>query len=311
MPKSSKLSFPPNNDSTTYTDTTTDEDNASLRLEITDLDAAIDLLAKNPDVILDQIPKDDPIFLAFEKIKLFISIFFGRPEYPQILDRIGKQSRPSTINPGSAGAFLFGCSQDNYGDIDNKFCSPLCAQSVLPKEATCCPYQIWIWSDQQFEKINESQSPHAYVFITHNLERPQFTTEMINLLKLYNINSVHLLTTLNSKHLTLLPLTPIDQLPLTSPSTNSPSTKLSCTNCPVNGHQKAVKAAHQSSTAMSLFTFLIIVVIIIAAIWLFVKYILPRFSNFSLFSNSSRTPTFTTYSRATPSSRTAYPRPSY
>ena len=256
-----------------------DSSSQMIHLDLTDLDAAIEILAQNSDVLIDQIPKDDPVYLAFEKAKLFVSLFYGRPEYPQILERIAKYGKPKVITPGSAGAFLFGCSQDNYGDIDNKFCSPLCTQSIYPggpDQLSCCPYQIWTWSPESFTKINESTSDQAYIYISdiEDTKNIKFPPELINVLNMNNVKSVQVFATKDSKHILIVPSTPLSNL---AQHNGAP---LPCANCGPTGRVQPTKIAATSSSSNSTFTNILIALIVIAlivlGIWLFIKYLLPK-----------------------------------
>ena len=294
MPKSHSKSNRPQHDKTkknTYNEKLLIDDSSSqmIHLDLTDLDAAIEILAQNSDVLIDQIPKDDPVYLAFEKAKLFVSLFYGRPEYPQILERIAKYGKPNVITPGSAGAFLFGCSQDNYGDVDNKFCSPLCTQSIYPgstDQLSCCPYQIWLWNPEAFTKINDSNSDQAYIYISDvdDTTNIKFPPELINVLNMNNVKSVQVFVTKDSKHISLIPSTPLSNLAQYNNSPIATTTAVPCADCgTANRIQPIQRAANNgpvnssgSSGSSGIFMAIIIIILLIVGIWLFIKYLLPR-----------------------------------
>ena len=242
-------------------------DKNCIHVDLADLEASLDLLSKNIDTIPDRVPKSDPVYIAYENVKLFISMFYGREEYPKIIEIMNKYRKPNTINPNTIGSFLFGCSQENYGDINNRLCSPLCLQSILPNDdSSFCPYQVWILTDTTFEPITENNSDRAFIFYNQNNQIPKFTQSQINLLRQQNVRMAQVLKTQDSIHTTIIPMSEIDNLPsvVSTPSSNNPGVVIKQVNnvATVNGTR--------------FFTILIFLILIVVAIWIIFKYILPK-----------------------------------
>ena len=234
-----------------------------IQVDLADLEASLDLLVKNLDTHPDQIAKSDPVNTAYENVKLFISMFYGREEYPKIVEILKKYPRPASVTDGTIGAFLFGCLQDSYGDISNKFCSPLCLQGVLPNDdSSFCPYQVWMLTDTTFEPLSENSSDRAYIFSSS--ANPKFTPQQISLLKSQNVQMAQVLRTVDSKHTTIIPLSELDNLPV---QVVAPQ------NQPVVIMQANNTSAVNASRAIAILIFLILIAL---AIWLIFKYVLPR-----------------------------------
>lgn len=237
-----------------------------VQLDLADLEASLNILNANLDTTIDQLQdKTSPVYVAYENVKLFISMFYGRDEYSKITEILNTYSKPKTIKPNSIGAFLFGCLQSTYGDISNKYCSPLCLQSVFPDVTfVCCPYQVWILNETSFEQISDTMTDKAYIFSSLS-KTLQFTPEQINLLKEKGIHNVHVLETRDTLHKTLIPLTHIDNLP---------QVKLETPLKPIIKQVNNVSSMN-STRLLGVLLFLLIIGLLI---WLIYKYIIPRYS---------------------------------
>ena len=252
--------------------------NECVQVDIADLEASIDLLNKNLDSRIEQIPRSDPVHLAYENVKLFVSMFYGRPEYPKIVEILGKYTRPGTIVPGTIGGFLYGCALDSYGDV-TKLCSPICLNSVLPdgSSESFCPYQVWMMNEKSLEPLTDSLSDKAYVFAndfngqTINTQtvntQLKFTPHQINLLKQRGIKQIQVLITDRNtgRHSTIIQLTELENLPIVGhDALNSPPIVIKQIN-------------NVSSVNMGRFWSILVLIILVAiAIWLIFKYVIPR-----------------------------------
>ena len=242
-----------------------------IQVDLADLEASLDLLNKNLETNPARIPKSDPVYIAYENVKLFVSMFYGREEYPKILEIMNKYPKPNKIVPDTIGAFLFGCSQAEYGDISNKFCSPLCLQGILPNEqhagASFCPYQVWVLNESTFEPISDNSSDHAYIFTSgpQRTDTHQFTPKQITLLRSLGIKKAQVLRTQDARHITLVPLTEIDNLPVVLADQVKPANIL-------------IKQANNTASVNSsrLLAILIILILIGVAVWLIFKYVIPK-----------------------------------
>nr|QBK92425.1 MAG: hypothetical protein LCPAC401_00630 [Pithovirus LCPAC401] len=98
--------------------------------------------------------------------------------------------RPIDIQPGTVSAFLFGCLQQFYGNIDSR-CTCLCLQDT-------CTKQIWTVSGNKLQKSNDVTSEEAYLFIPNNFT---FTKRYERILMKGGVRTVSLIKTVFSKHI--------------------------------------------------------------------------------------------------------------
>ena len=246
-----------------------------IQVDLADLETSLNLLNKNLDTNPLHIPKSDPVYIAYENVKLFVSMFYGREEYPKILEIMNTFSKPAKIVPDTIGAFLFGCSQTTYGDISNKFCSPLCLQGILPNEAgqgsaSFCPYQVWVLNETGFEPISDNSSDHAYIFVGNS--NPQFTPKQITLLRSLGVKQAQVLRTQDARHISVIPLSEIDNLPVVQ---DLAAQKLVSN---LKNPSVMIKQANNTASVNSsrLLAILLILILIGVAIWLIFKYVIPR-----------------------------------
>ena len=107
--------------------------------------------------------------------------------------------RPIDIQPGTVSAFLFGCSQQFYGNIDSR-CTCLCLQDT-------CTKQIWTVSGNKLQKNNDVTSKEAYLFIPSNFT---FTKRYERILMKGGVRTVSLIKTVFSKHIIMETITLIE-----------------------------------------------------------------------------------------------------
>lgn len=112
--------------------------------------------------------------------------------------------RPTIIEPNTVGSFIWGCSQEYYGDI-NKSCSPLCIGSLNGHE-TDCQYSIWIYNqNKSLKNILKVSTNKAYIFVNNDWKG--FTRTELKELKNAGIEFSTIITTMNSQHKILIPMT--------------------------------------------------------------------------------------------------------
>ena len=131
---------------------------------------------------------------------------------PYSLDLLKKEHRPTDIQINTSGAYLWGCSQNYYGDV-SKFCSPLCLNSLGNLKTEKCQYSVWVYTPN-LTNIYSTSTSKAYIFVPENWEI--FKKEEILQLKEKGIVSAAILKTQNSIHRFYLPVTSIDELPLSN-----------------------------------------------------------------------------------------------
>ena len=118
--------------------------------------------------------------------------------------------RPTELNLNTTGAYLWGCSQNYYGDV-NKSCSPLCIGSLYQTESDC-QYSIWIYHQNELVNKLNVKTSKAYIYVDENWQA--FLNTDIEKLKVYGITHATILKTKNSQHKIVLPMTSIENLPI-------------------------------------------------------------------------------------------------
>ena len=156
---------------------------------------AIETLAQNYDTPIEQL----------EEYKNYIETHLN----PEVYEIINQQFRPMGLKVGTAGAYLWGCNQNYYGNV-SKSCSALCHGSLPYENSKSCQYQIWTYNDDL--KCNEKiSSSIAYIYLDRY---KQFSKKDIEKLKEANVTHVTVLITENNQHKTIIPLSDIENLPL-------------------------------------------------------------------------------------------------
>ncbi|MCZ2845845.1 MAG: hypothetical protein O2U61_05015 [Candidatus Bathyarchaeota archaeon] len=70
---------------------------------------------------------------------------------------------PTDIKPNTLGSMVFFEKIENFGDLENKYCSPF--SNNMKK----CEESIWYENDNKLIKLNDTGSKNAYIFL--NSER--------------------------------------------------------------------------------------------------------------------------------------------
>ena len=115
------------------------------------------------------------------------------------------------IKIGSAGAYLWGCNQNYYGNV-SKTCSALCNGGIIYESNTqSCQYQIWVYNENLILKDDVSSSK-AYIYVSNDWEG--FKNSDIEILRNNGVQFATILITEKSKHEIILSIIPIDKLPI-------------------------------------------------------------------------------------------------
>ena len=173
-----------------------------------DIDDYIQLLANNNNIMINQLKGD--LKHAYLEIKKWVSELYNTPNYFLITDAINKQYRPSQLNPGSIGAFLWGCSNQYYGDVP-KSCSALCINSIPFNETKECQYQIWRHTGKLI-KENFVKNSIAYLYVDDNWKG--ITNDEYKIMKSNNVNYVTIINTNSSKHYIKSKIKPLEDIPI-------------------------------------------------------------------------------------------------
>lgn len=117
--------------------------------------------------------------------------------------------RPTELEINTVGSYLWGCSQNYYGDV-NKSCSPLCINSLFSEE-TDCQYSVWTYY-KELTNILNTKTSKAYIYVENDWSG--FLNKDIEILKISGITHATILKTQNSQHKIVLPMTSINNLPI-------------------------------------------------------------------------------------------------
>ena len=160
---------------------------------------AIEMLAENYDTPIENL----------EKYKNIIEQNLNDPNLFPIIE---EQFRPTIIKIGTAGAYLWGCNQNYYGNV-SKSCSALCNNGLQYNNNydNTCQYQIWTY-DKELTSKGEISTSKAYIYVPINWNG--FKLKDIEKLKNSNVLYATVLTTENSQHKRIIPITSIDNLPI-------------------------------------------------------------------------------------------------
>lgn len=162
-------------------------------------------LIENSDVKIIDLNKSKNIKLYDEYLKILSLKEENREKFDALLI---EEFRPSIIEEGTLGAFLFGCSQGTYGDI-NSNCSPLCTEEI-----NTCEYQIWSYNKDTstFRQINPSHVGKGFIFVDEDFVG--FTKEEIKNFKAKGLLLAQVLRTRYGKHYIIQRFGEVNNLPL-------------------------------------------------------------------------------------------------
>lgn len=198
--------------------------------EIFDYDSiknCINILTENSMIEVKNIEYYPKVRECYEYIYKFINSTNKDELYIKIYDNmlkiILKQYRPGTIYPDTIGSFIFGCFQQNYGDVDS-LCSPLCSGSIQKSSydgSISCKNQIWlqlsrsdiVTIESRFGKLgSKCKSPNAYIYVDKTFDG--FTLSELNYFKRFGVTSAQVMVTDNLKHHIIYKMGEVSSLPL-------------------------------------------------------------------------------------------------
>jgi hypothetical protein len=177
---------------------------------LTELKEAVSILAQNYKKQIN-----DP------SITKYINIIDKYKKNRELFRVLETQFRPSQLEVGTVGAYLWGCNQNYYGEV-NKACSALCVGNLKYENNrnlsesidynSVCQYQIWYLSGENFKCLNKVSTIRAYIYVP--IDWSGFYEGQIDTLKENGIAYATILTTSNSQHRMILPMTPLENLPI-------------------------------------------------------------------------------------------------
>ena len=176
---------------------------------------------KEIEEVLNFLTKHYDKYVSDVKIKPYISKLEKYKNSPLLIKAIQQRHRPTEIHINTVGAYLWGCSQHFYGDTSQN-CSALCATSISHSFGTLmseeslnckkCQYSIWTYTNSKLNNDFHTSSSKAYIYV--DSDWIGFTNNDIETLKKSGILFATLFSTNYSQHQILLPMTSIDNLPI-------------------------------------------------------------------------------------------------
>lgn len=194
-------------------------------IDLEEVEHAVELLASEPNISLNDLDQESEIYQAYQHVLMAMTIFHNT-NYDQFLDILDKQPKPTSVYPGTAGAFLFGQFNICYGDAD-KWCSPISLGSI-PRNNTgedwamkSCPEQIWLLKNGTISAISSTETCKAVVYVDYDNPKDfkGLTQDEINYLKNSGVKEVRVLSSKGPRHRTLLSRRSIDTVPVRQGST--------------------------------------------------------------------------------------------
>lgn len=202
-----------------------EKDYSLIEIDIEELTEALNVLAENPYIIIEDEPFDSPIQKAFKTVKLSYTILRDT-NYDIMYNILDKLPRPSYMKSGSCGAFLFGNYNECFGDVSRR-CSPISLFSLPKREegysvkADPCPSQVWLLKNgnnnsKHYAAIVSSNSDKAKIFIDtyQNSDFKGFTEGEYKLFKDRGVKEVEIYSIGNPKHDTIISKTNLDDIPI-------------------------------------------------------------------------------------------------
>lgn len=184
--------------------------------------------------------------------------------------------RPTTLEVGTVGAYLWGGEQKYFGNIhpvcsaiySNSFSIPSSSQQQDDKHNSTCIHQIWVY-DKYLNKLvkhQDSLSSKAYVFsfafpssfsFDFSKEKEEYKYGLkekdLEILKKEGITHVSIIDTKNSKHVIAVPMSPISDIYVFPDFSSSFS------------------SSSEDSSFSYLFFFLFILILFIFLIWYYMR----------------------------------------
>ena len=187
-----------------------DTQNLMLKITEKEIEDCIKILVNNHWQKPGKLPEGHAVLSSYKILSLSYTIMDDTNK-KLIRDIISKQYVPSSISPGTIGSFLFGCINQDYGEVD-RHCSPLCLGGMDSKP---CEKQMWTQSGEKprrFIRMNNSDASEAYVYVEKGFVG--FTEQEISDLQEANVSIVTVLNTRDGRHYTKFKNKKISECPM-------------------------------------------------------------------------------------------------
>jgi hypothetical protein len=167
---------------------------------------------------------------AYNVVKTHVVSLHSGPGYKVVKQYIAKLTKPNKIEYGTLGAYIWGCVQECYGDIE-KHCTPLCINSIPSEtnEIPNCMHHIITRDTSEDGEIrltclNCDRSPgHINTGILYvNSDIDTLTGQELEFLKKLGISQLSIMIKDGYKYNKKVDMLPIDRLSTSQPETSIP-----------------------------------------------------------------------------------------
>lgn len=210
---------------------------------------------------------------AYNIVKTHVVSLHSGPGYVLVKQYIAKLTRPGTIKHGTLGAYIWGCVQECYGDVD-KHCTPLCINSIPfeTNETPNCQHHIITRDTTEDGEIRmtclncDSSGHHINTGILYvNSDIDTLTGQEIEFLKGLGISQLSILIKDGYKYHKKIDMMPIDRLNTSQPQTSIPKGFI---QSPMNIVEKQ-EEKQESNTYLGWILLIVLIIIFLIAIYLF------------------------------------------
>lgn len=241
-----------------------------VQISLVDFDTSMKLLAKNHRVPLKDLSPE--LKEAYQKVKYAVTAFHGGPSYAIVRQTIMKLVKPSTIEPETLGAYIWGCVQDCYGDAE-KYCTPLCINSIPSEtdEKPSCQHHIItreINDDGGINIVclncnrNNEQLHTAILYSREDID--SLTGQELRFIKNLGIAQLSIMIKDGYKYVQKLPMTPVDRIVSAAPTSAIPKGYV---QAPM--HVKDHEPEEQSNNYFSWFLIIVFIIVIALLVYFF------------------------------------------
>lgn len=249
-----------------FSDTDSEYADTIIRYTKKDIEKEIKILINNYWQDPKDLPESHAVLISYKRLSLCYSLMDDEGK-KMIKNIVAKQHRPSDIKDGTVGAFIFGCINNDYDNIDMN-CSIHCANSI---GYGSCNKQLWVQKGKFPHRYVRSNNPpnkdEAYIYVDEYFVG--FSREEISDFKRARVKNATVLVTKNGKHFTRIPKTEIRSLPLIDDTENVNIDNATIINPYANLESEIIEPdIPRSRTNLYIIIIVFIAVILIAIVFL-------------------------------------------
>lgn len=195
-------------------------------MQIKELQNDIDLLVANRMMAIDEAAYSNAkVQQAMDHLKLAVNMLYDTKQYDDVMYMIMKAKKKIgnlELKPQTVGAYLFGCTMDNYGDVKDNSYSALCSGSVPTKPKMSCNNFIFYHNGDVLKQLatpsNKAKKSDVLMYVEPNFKGlTQFQHDQVaQAISGYTIGNILVYTTKNNKHTLINTLNSLSQVPIVS-----------------------------------------------------------------------------------------------